>query len=95
MGLDLAAALLVAGCGGRVPAWQGHMATPVGGRLGKVSGGGGGGGGRVEGVAGDVIKVFSQNKVLQRFVEIFGTGFNSALRGAEPRGVFLVVPFSA
>ena len=55
---------------------------------------GGGGGGRV-------FYVFSQDKVLQRLVEqIFGdfsasgTRFHSALRGAEPHGVGLVVPFS-
>ena len=44
VGLDPAAALLVAGSGGRVPAWQGHPATPVGDRSEVVSGGGGGGG---------------------------------------------------
>ena len=34
VGLDSAAVLLVAGCGGRFPVWQGPMAASVGGRSG-------------------------------------------------------------
>ena len=49
---------------------------------------------------GDVFRVFSQDKVLQRLVEQIIVDFSgldrvhSALRGAEPSGVSLVVPSS-
>ena len=77
MGLDPAAALLVAGRGGRVPAWQGRSEV--------VSGGGGdGGGGRG---AGGVFNVFSQDMVLQRFVEQFSGDFSAPVQGSTARFV--------
>ena len=60
VGAGSTAVLLVAGRGGRLPAWQGLVANSVGGRSGVVSGGGGGRGGRAGGEGDDVFKVFSQ-----------------------------------